>query len=394
MKVLLINTDYPAFLDWLYGGRPDLREADYARQLAERRRTRFGIADFYSRNLTALGVMADELYANNHHLQRAWVREHLPRRSRPQVPNPECWQTGWRRLLHYNPGARLARRARRLLTGRADDRWLYDVLGAQIDAFRPDVIVNQNPNLDPCFFAELRSRRRVLVAQIASPLPDLGHFAPYDLVLSSLPNLVELFRSHGHASGLHRLGFEPDVLQELGPRAPTLGVTFVGQVSAAHSSRARLLAALVERVGLGVWGPRRERTRTGLLEGAWRGEAWGVEMYRVLRASRVTVNHHIDLAGRFANNLRLYEATGVGATLVTDRKDNLTELFASDEVVAYGDADECAEKVEYLLAHPDEAEAIGRRGQARTLRDHTWAQRMAELEAILRTSLAAAGIRP
>ncbi len=50
-------------------------------------------------------------------------------------------------------------------------------------------------------------------------------------------------------------------------------------------------------------------------------------MYQVLRRSRITLNSHIDLAGREAGNMRLFEATGVGAFLLTDFKDNLHTLF-------------------------------------------------------------------
>jgi spore maturation protein CgeB len=39
--------------------------------------------------------------------------------------------------------------------------------------------------------------------------------------------------------------------------------------------------------------------------------------------------------------------------------------------------------VRYYLDHPDEAEAIARAGQARTLREHTYQSRMVELNSIL-----------
>jgi spore maturation protein CgeB len=72
------------------------------------------------------------------------------------------------------------------------------------------------------------------------------------------------------------------------------------------------------------------------------GTVYGLDMYDVFRSSRVTINHHGDV-GPFANNLRLFEATGVGTALLTDRKSNLSELFEPDvEVLAYSSATECA----------------------------------------------------
>ena len=107
-------------------------------------------------------------------------------------------------------------------------------------------------------------------------------------------------------------------------------------------------------------------------------------MFRVLHQSRITLNHHIDVAEDYAGNLRLFEATGMGSLLVTDWKKNLHEMFEPDkEVVAYRTQEECVEKVEYYLAHDDEREAIARAGQQRTLRDHTFRRRMQELEGIV-----------
>jgi spore maturation protein CgeB len=111
-------------------------------------------------------------------------------------------------------------------------------------------------------------------------------------------------------------------------------------------------------------------------------------MYAALRAARIVFNRHIDIAGCYANNMRLYEATGVGTLLLTDRKDNLGQLFEPGrEVAAYGSIEECVELAGHYLAHVDEAEALARAGQARTLREHTWAQRMAQLVDIVRRYL-------
>jgi spore maturation protein CgeB len=104
-------------------------------------------------------------------------------------------------------------------------------------------------------------------------------------------------------------------------------------------------------------------------------------MYEVLGRSAITLNHHDgEPARQHANNLRLYEATGMGAALVTDRKENLGELFdVGRELVDYGSADEALARIAHLREHPDEAAAIAAAGEARTLSDHTYARRMAEL---------------
>ncbi len=84
--------------------------------------------------------------------------------------------------------------------------------------------------------------------------------------------------------------------------------------------------------------------------------------------------------------MRLYEATGVGTCLLTDWKANLPNLFTLDvEVVAYRSAEECIEKVRYLLDHEDVRQAIAAAGQRRTLRDHTTRQRAEQLDDIIQS---------
>jgi spore maturation protein CgeB len=103
-------------------------------------------------------------------------------------------------------------------------------------------------------------------------------------------------------------------------------------------------------------------------------------MYQVLRDSRVTLNHHIGIAANYANNMRLFEATGVGTMLLTDKKQNLHDMFEpGKELVVYNSADECLEIMRYFLDHDDERESIARAGQRRTLRDHNYGIRMQEL---------------
>ena len=84
--------------------------------------------------------------------------------------------------------------------------------------------------------------------------------------------------------------------------------------------------------------------------------------------------------------MRLYEATGTGALLVTDSKPNLGDIFdIGREVVDYRTEDECIERVLYYLGHEGERSKIASAGQQRTLREHTYFNRMCEMVDIVRT---------
>ncbi len=240
------------------------------------------------------------------------------------VVNCEPLQAAWLR----ESGERLrSSRIRRIPHGDV-------VVLAQAAAFSPDVVYVQNlVALAPATLRRLR-RRHLVVGQIASELPDARRLRLYDLVLTSFPHFVDRLRGLG-------------VIAFYGP-------------------------------GADEW-PDDSPIRRG-----YRGEAWGLDMYRVLAGASIALNRHVDAAEEFANNMRLYEATGVGTLLVTDAKRNLHELFEPDaEVVTYSSAEEAAEKIRYYLDHEDERAAIARAGQARTLGEHTYAHRMRELEEIL-----------
>jgi spore maturation protein CgeB len=119
------------------------------------------------------------------------------------------------------------------------------------------------------------------------------------------------------------------------------------------------------------------------------GVVWGSEMYDVLFRSQITLNHHGDVAP-YANNCRLFEATGTGAMLVTDWKANLQDLFdVGHEVAAYRSAEDCARIIRHYLTQEEALRVMAKAGQARTLRDHTYRVRMRELVDIVNKRMAA-----
>ena len=169
------------------------------------------------------------------------------------------------------------------------------------------------------------------------------------------------------------------MIDRVGER-PRQGAVFVGGISGAHLERMALLeelaaAGLIDWWGYGV----EELGECSALRTRYRGEAWGLDMYGVLASCGVALNIHIDVAGAYANNMRLYEATGMGALLLTDWKANLSNLFEPGvEAVTFRDSRECADRVVHYLSDVDAARQIADAGQRKTLKVHTYAARMAE----------------
>jgi hypothetical protein len=386
MRILVLNADYPRFQTWLYRREPGLENASYAAQMAVRNASLFGLADFYSKNFAALGHAAAEIHVNNPWLQVAWAREHGVATESPEPPGaiagkvPPAWLQ--RVVTPFKPLLRpLARKVG--LSPRLDTQ-AEDVLLAQIEEFRPDLVLNQDVfHVDTRLMRRIRSiGRPFLVGQVGIKPPRGEDWTVYDLLISQLPTTVKYFRGLGVRAEMNHLAFEPAILDAL-PAAPAtdIDVSFVGSISLDHRQRIALLEAVAERYDLKLWGNRPQALpASSPLHRCFQGEVWGAEMYQVLQRSRITLNSHIDLAGREAGNMRLFEATGVGVFLLTDFKDNLQTLFAPDrEVAVWRSIDDCLQRIDHYLGDDEGRAEIARAGQARTMAQHTYHHRAAEI---------------
>jgi len=113
-------------------------------------------------------------------------------------------------------------------------------------------------------------------------------------------------------------------------------------------------------------------------------EKYGLDYYTVLNKTKIVLNRHSDFASMTADNMKLFEITGMGACLVTDNASNLKELYQSGtEVVTYNNFKEAEEKINFLLANPKMCSDIAKAGQKRTLSNHTSFHRNQQLHKII-----------
>lgn len=321
--------------------------------------TFFGTADAYSHNLRSIGHEAHEFVVNCAPLQSAWAREH--------------------NLAIQTDGSEEA------------------ILVAQARDFEPDVVYVQDVHyLTDATLAELKRHSRLLVGQIATEPPSLERLRAFDLVVTCLPSFVARFSAAGIRTELLRLAFDDRVLDKISGEErpqPVRDAVFVGSLGRTQHRRSNgMLARAARQVPIEFWG------YGGHLWPPWspvkrryRGEAWGTDMYRILGEARVAINRHGSIAGPYAVNMRLYEATGMGTLLVTDNGEHLGDVFVpGDEAVSYSTTGELVDRVRYFLEHDEERAEVAAAGQARTLRDHTYGRRMGELATILED--AAAGL--
>lgn len=344
---LFINTYYDAFLGMVYGRQEGLGDKPYKKQMRQLIDFRFGDSDFYSEGLKKAGWRSDDLIANCSPLQKAWAHEN------------------------------------------GLDSGSLSLVFEQAKHYRPDCVYLQNLGMGTKeFLATIRSYTDLIIGQIAYPLPERTDLSGFDIIFSSFPHFVDRFRKIGITAYYQPLAFEPRVLKSITKFAYSkrpVECSFVGGISPMHGKSYQLLETLAAQVPMDFWGYGAETLPPdSAIRSCHHGEVWGLEMFYLLGASKITINRHIDVAENYANNMRLFEATGCGALLITDYKDNLSDLFEiGEEIVVYHSPEECIELVRYYLSHPDEAEKIAKAGQARTLRDHVYEKRMEQTAKIL-----------
>ena len=407
MRLVRLSTAYPLYLEQFYARRPGLEGEPCADQEKALFYDAFGWADFWQAPMAALGYDVHDVIANAEPMQRAWAREN----------------------------------GRRQPAG----AWLGSLAADRVRALEPDILfINDYVSFSRPWIEEVRAgcpSIKLVLGWCGAPFPDADVFRGYDAVLSCVPELVEKFQEMGHRSWHLNHAFDRRILERIGePDRDPFEFTFVGQVhrqSGFHRERERLLLRLLEQTPLtiysmnagvgpgrylmalarkGVYGAYCAFSGLGLPEGMLsripvlsRGPRYhdhpflpvhpglkkhlkppvfGLDMFRVLRDSKVTFNSHLNISVHSSSNMRMFEATGAGACLLTDHLERTSRLFEPDfEVVTYRSAAECAEKALYLLDHPARREEIALAAQRRTLRDHSYQVRAGDLDNIIRKEL-------
>ena len=381
MRFLIINGSYDEFLGYFYSQHPGLEKQSYEEQMRMRVEGLHGMVDFFPSNLQKLGHEAWNIYANDAIMQKAWAREHGIRPGR-------SWEWSFRLRRGVVPWISIVH----------NQAWLYEVLAAQIQHYKPDVLLNMQTGLvSTDFLLEMTDHWRLLIGWgnpgaltyeyywIPYKQQLQQDWSVYDLIVAPQQGMVDYFKGTGIRAELLRHAFEPRTLSLLSPETQkTIGVSFIGLVRGGnYKARRELLEKLCSIMGdeMFIWASVVDGlSPQSSIRTRHQGHAWGLDLYRITANSKIALNCHSEQEGQFSGNKRLFDATGLKTLLITDFTNDLNQLFDLDkEVLAYRNANECVEILKYYLEHDDKREAIARAGQQRTLREHTYYHRMQEL---------------
>ncbi|MDB4916837.1 MAG: glycosyltransferase protein [Gemmatimonadetes bacterium] len=261
---------------------------------------------------------------------------------------------------------------------------MEEVLLAQVEAHQPDVFYNLDPlRFDSTFVRKLPSCVKKSICWRAAPSPG-ANFGAYDLVVCNFPGIIESWRQRGLRSAYFAPAHDPVMDEYADSSERAVDVVFVGTFSRHHSRRAQILEAVAGlaseyRVVMSLDRSRLTRlaeSPVGLLPGlrsqrrppAVRRVAseptYGLDLYRLLSASKIVLNGAIDMSGDDRGNMRCFESMGCGALLVSDRGRYPDGMVDGRTMLTYGSAQDVSHVLRSALSAWEHAAAIARAGLA------------------------------
>lgn len=411
MRLVIIKFGYPDYLRQFYARNPELRAQSYDAQKAALDYDAFWWGDSWTHALRPLGYDVIEIVMNAEPMQRAWARENgvevdgvsmltsvLGHQIRRLEPDVLFLQSFAGLSLETLRALREATPSLRAVVG-----WSGSIGNATARVIQQcDAIVSCIPELTSTLNASGHRCFHMNHAFDPRVMDRIGESPAEDIDFSFLGNLVDR-KQHGERLGILReIGRDSElqVFTELSGRPAVVKAGWLLAAKAAYAVAQVLLGLGMERSTLqrvplvgrsATWRYWPRYARTPVPRANIHEAVYGLRMLQTFRRSRVTLNVHSSISPRSASNIRMFEATGAGACLLTDWKENLGELFEIDrEVVVYRSPAEAVERARWLLEHPAERRAIGEAASRRVGREHTFAHRAPILDEIIRGELARA----
>lgn len=272
-----------------------------------------------------------------------------------------------------------------------------ELLVEQIKYYNPDILFLQHtapfessPNTLQELKIVVKNLKKIVIFRNIHLTPEVEHvFSQADLILTGSELTLNSYREKGFKTDFFRHSFDERLLDKISiPEKKTNKVVFAGGVYPGknyHNIRKDYLDYLLEKsLPIDIFSSNPDQ----VFQRHCKTPVYNIDYFNNLSQYTVNFNNHIDSSGDCANNMRLFEATGLGSCLLTDMKQNLSSLFnIGGEVETFSGKEEALEKGLWLLNNPKKAKEIALAGQKRTLKEHTLEIRTKELDYILRKNM-------
>ena len=114
---------------------------------------------------------------------------------------------------------------------------------------------------------------------------------------------------------------------------------------------------------------------------------YGADYFEMLSNSKICINTHADNQ-EFSGNMRLFDVTGQGSLLLTDKTKDSYKFFIPDkECVEFDNADEAIDKIKWLTINPKKMKEIAENGRKKTLNFFSYKKRCEKINNIINQNL-------
>lgn len=359
IKILKLSFYYDFYLQWFYR-KNDLNDKSYNDHLNIIFSDRFSWSDSFKNVFKNFNIgEVEEVIANDEFLQKKWLSEFLKKK--------------------------------------CDKNWVLYILEQQIKFYKPNIIIVDAPTLSEEYFILFKKYNLKIISYdgIASHNNILIKYS--DLIFTCLRSSERFYKENNKKVFFMPHGFDTR-LSFLNDVKKKINLSFIGNIlNKNHANRVDILYELLKKNSISIWiGDLSKLNITKKKANFFsfknipkiinfismykkikkinkfnKGEVFGIDMYTKLAMSLVTLNSHISVAGNEAANLRLFEATGLGSCLLTDKKNNISDFFTPDEIVSYDNKYDAVEKAKYLLSNPKMTELIGKKAKQKTYSKHS-----------------------
>jgi hypothetical protein len=292
--------------------------------------------------------------------------------------------------------------------------WEKAIIYEQIKIFQPDILWTSSIfHYYGDFLLSLKKYTKKIIAWIGSPFLEKIDTRGISVLLTENQATLRSFHKNFEKVIVTTPGFDPLLLKLIPPQQEKkYFLTFIGSITSAHKNRLHLLNDLLKKhipltlfcrldkienpcirkkiewaiktniknldfynllndikkiidnyKNFKVYQAIAARSHTPI---------FGIDMYNILTQSTAILNVHIDCAGSNSGNMRLFETTGMGTCIITEKTKNIGLLFEPNtEIITYETPQELNSILKELEKNPGLANKIGAAGQARILKQHT-----------------------
>lgn len=261
---------------------------------------------------------------------------------------------------------------------------LSEILLAQIEEHRTEIFYNMDPmRYGDEFLLRLPACVKRTVAWRAAPSQG-GTFLKHDIIVNNFPSLLIAYRSEGARAEYLAPAHDPALDKYAANDDRPTDVLFVGTYSRYHRGRAIVLEAVaalrtemnvafcldqsrltkLAETPLGVIGPLAKFRRSKDIRMVSRPPVFGRDLLSEIGRAKIVVNGAIDMANNDRGNMRVWEAMGCGAALISDAGRYPEFMSSPDHLLTYNSVDEAVSSIRDLLLDPSTCRALGAAGHA------------------------------